>query len=78
VQPHFLFGIPRTVSFPGLELDITRLESIVVNRANDRVAQVAYVQQSGLRQSALEHVIPEQLFTDAQHAGGAAIPADVL
>jgi hypothetical protein len=67
VQPQFLFGIPRTVMFPGLELDITRQESLVVSQANNRAAQVAYVQQSSLRQSAYEHLVPERLFRDAQH-----------
>lgn len=69
VQPHFLFGIPRTVTFPGLELDITRLESLVVSVGNNRAAQVAYVRQIGLRQSAYEHLIPERLLTNAQYPG---------
>ena len=78
VQPHFLFGIPRTVTFPGLELDITRLESLVVSAVNNRAAQVAYVRQSGLRQSAYEHLIPERLFTDAQHPGAAVSAVKAL
>lgn len=67
VQSHLLFGIPRTGTFPGLELDITRLDSMVVSKTNDPAIQVAYVRQNGFRQSALEHSIPPQLFATAQH-----------
>ena len=70
-QPHLIFGIPQTVAFPGLEMDMDRLVSLVVSRDNRRETQRAYVWQSGLRQSALKHLIPERLFTDAQHPGEA-------
>lgn len=78
VQPHFVFGIPRTVSFPGLELDITHSDSVVVSKANDRAAQVAYVQLRGVRQSAFEHQIPERLFTTAQRLGEAVSAVKAL
>lgn len=78
VQPHLLFGMPRTVSFAGLELDITRLESLIVSTTHNRAAQMAYVLQRGLWQSALEHRLPEQLFTDAQHPGEAVSAVKAL
>lgn len=78
VQPQLLFGIPRTVSFPGLELDIMRLDSLIVSKTNDRAAQVAYVRQSGLRQSAYEHQMPTRLFTDAAHPGEAVSAVQAL
>jgi hypothetical protein len=78
VQPHLLFGLPRTVTFPGLELDITRLESLVVSTANNRADQVAYVEQSGLRQSAYEHLILERLFPEAQPLGAAVSAVKAL
>jgi hypothetical protein len=78
VQPHLLFDIPRTVTFSGFEMDITRLDSLVVSKANNRTAQMTYVRQRGLRQSALEHLIPERLFTDAQHPGDAVSAVKAL
>lgn len=63
VQPRLLFGIPRTVTFPGFELDMTRLDSMVVSMMNSRTAQIGYVQRNGLRQSAYEHRLLEQLTT---------------
>jgi hypothetical protein len=52
-------------------MDMAHLVSLVVSRDNRRDIQRAYVWQSGLRQSALEHLIPERLFADAQHPGEA-------
>lgn len=77
-QPHLVFGIPQRVAFPGLEMDMDHLVSLVVSRDNNHDAQVAYVWQSGLRQSALEHLIPERLFTDAQHPGEAVSAVKAL
>lgn len=78
LRPHIVFGIPRAVSFSGLELDIPRLDSIVVSKANDCTAQVAYALQSGLRQSAFEAVIPEQLFIGPQDPGTAVSAVKAL
>jgi hypothetical protein len=69
-QPQFLFGIPQSVSFLGLETDIDRLVTIVVSRDNNRETRIAYVQQSGLWQSAFEHLVPELMFTDAERLVG--------
>lgn len=70
-QVQFLFGIPGTVSFSGLEMDIDRMVSIAVSKDNKREVQIAYIQQSGFRKSAYEHLIPELMFTDAEHPGEA-------
>lgn len=67
LQPKFLFSVPISVTFLGLELDITQLETLVVNKHNDRAAQADYVRMSGLLQSALEHVIPSLLLSNDQN-----------
>ncbi|MBL0038830.1 MAG: hypothetical protein IPP36_09895, partial [Nitrosomonadales bacterium] len=58
----YWFGIPKNVSFPGLMMDINRYASILVAKDNSSV--VGYMLQSGMRESAYEHLIPEKLFTD--------------
>ncbi len=68
-RPQYWFGIPHMVSFPGIEMDIDRLGGVVVSKENRRETQIAFTQESGLRQSALEHLIPEKLFTDARFPG---------
>lgn len=78
VQPHYVFGIPRFVSFPGVEMDIDHMVSIVESKTNNHVARIAYVRQSGVRQSALEHRIPERLFVDAHHPGTAVSAVKAL
>ncbi len=63
-QTTYWFGIPRSVGFPGLMMDIDRYASIIVDKSNNATAAIAYNRQSGMRLSAYEHLIPEKLFTD--------------
>lgn len=64
-QSLFFLGIPLIVRFPGLEMDVDHMVNVVASRAHDREVRVSYIQHSGLRQSAYEHLIPEQLFANA-------------
>lgn len=66
-QPKFWFGVPKSVSFPGLVMDVDRYTSMVVAKDNDPVKQWAYLQHSSMRLSAYEHIIPERIFS-AQNA----------
>ncbi len=70
-QPQYWFGVPRQVSFRSLELDIDHMVNVVVSKENDRDAMSRYVLQSGFRQSAFEHLVPESMLTDADHPGEA-------
>jgi hypothetical protein len=78
VQPHLVFGIAQTVTFSGLEMDMDHMVSLVVSKTNNWTAQVDYVWQIGLRQSALEHLIPERLLTDLQYPGEAVSAVKAL
>ncbi len=78
VRPHCWFGVPRTVVFPGLEIDVDHLVSSVVSQDNARATQRAYVQVSGLRQSALEHQILEQCLPAPLAAGDAVSAVKAL
>jgi hypothetical protein len=77
-QPQYWFGLPQSVAFPGLEMDIDHLISMIASRSNSREAQVAYTIQSGLRQSALEHAIPELLFAIPNQPGEAVSAVKAL
>jgi transglutaminase-like putative cysteine protease len=74
----YWFGIPRTVSFPSFEVDIDRLASIIVSKENNKDMQIAYAHQSGLRQSAYEHLIFEWLWTNSTNPGEAFSAVKVL
>jgi hypothetical protein len=58
------FGIPRSVSFPGLMMDIQRYAVMNVAKDYNSAIDISYNRQSGMRASAYEHLIPEKLFTD--------------
>ncbi|ETW93874.1 MAG: hypothetical protein ETSY1_37320 [Candidatus Entotheonella factor] len=77
-QPLFLFGVPILVSFPGVELDITRLVSTIVSETSSPLEQFSYVLQSGVRQFAMEHLIPELLYTDEANPGEAVSAVKAL
>ena len=64
LQPNLKYGFPLTVKFAGMMMDIDMLFSQAVAKNNDRQQLVAYVASQGPRQSANEHLIPEQLFDD--------------
>jgi hypothetical protein len=60
----YWFGIPRSVSFPGLMMDIQRYAVMNVAKDYNSATDISYNRQSGMRASAYEHLIPEKLFTD--------------
>ena len=64
LQPNLKYGFPLTVRFAGMMMDIDMLFSQAVAKNNDRQQLIAYVASQGPRQSANEHLIPEQLFDD--------------
>lgn len=56
------YGIPFKVKAQGLMMDIDRYLNQTVAKDNDHKTFVAYNQASGMRMSANEHLIPEQMF----------------
>lgn len=65
VQTHYWYGVPRDVSFPGVNMDIDSLYSQVVDKANEQKDVVGFMGATGSRISALEHMVPEEMFSTA-------------
>lgn len=63
-QTQYWMGLPKQVSFPGVTIDIKRLQHLAVAPDNSNTAFVAFAKQLGTQNSAYEHLIPEKLFTD--------------
>jgi hypothetical protein len=64
VQTHYWFGIPRSVSFPGVQMDVDRVFMHVEAQDGDKAKRLAYMRQVGSAGSAFEHAVPERLFAD--------------
>lgn len=63
-QTNYWMGLPKQVSFPGVTIDIKRLQHLAVAPDNSNSTFVAFAKQLGTQNSAYEHLIPEKLFTD--------------
>jgi len=60
---YLMSGEPNQVTFTGVVMDIDRLASNVEEKQNCYEGWVAFNRSSGMRNSAYEHQIPEQLFS---------------
>jgi len=58
-----LWGIPRNVSTGGLNMDADHLMQVVKAKDGNPETSKRYMLSSGMNSSALEHRVPEQLFT---------------
>ncbi len=65
VQTHYWFGIPRSVSFPGVTMDVDRVYMHAEAKDGDTAKKLAYMRQVGSAGSAFEHSVPERLFADS-------------
>jgi hypothetical protein len=63
-QTNYWMGLPKQVSFPGVTIDIKRLQHLAVAPDNSNTSFIAFAKQLGTQNSAYEHLIPEKLFTD--------------
>ena len=59
----YWFGLPRNVEFKGLSLDIDHIKLHHVSVINSKSDSVAFSKVIGSRMSAMEHVVPEQMFS---------------
>lgn len=76
-QPEMVLGIVNKVRFPGVLLDIDRLDSAVAQNSGG-LAPAAYIQQANERNAAYGHLVLAKLFTSAQTPGQAASPVKAL
>jgi transglutaminase-like putative cysteine protease len=63
-SPRFTFGVPRSVLFSGVAMDVDRIVGAEVAKDNSSLKVVSFRRSVGGQYSALEHQIPEDLFTD--------------
>lgn len=67
----YWYGIPRNVGFGGLSMDIDHMKLHHVSKTSNADERKAFSQNIGARMSAMEHLVPEQMFsTDTQKAQG--------
>ena len=66
VETQYLFGIiPRSVSFPGVFMDVDRNAMIAEAKSGDNTETINYVRGVGSLASSNEHFLPELLFSTA-------------
>jgi transglutaminase-like putative cysteine protease len=71
LQTSYWFGMPRDVSFAGLVMDVDHLAIQVAAMGSDTDTAIKFVKATGARASAMEHLVPEQMFgTDQAPAQG--------
>jgi hypothetical protein len=77
LQTSYFYGTPRNVSTAGLVMDVDRVFNTRVHKDNDRVKIVNFNQIVGSRLSAMEHLIPEKMFStpEAPAQGISAVKA---
>lgn len=64
IHPNQRYGIIFGGSFKGMMMDIDQLMYQAVSKDNDSNELKGFIQSQGARQSANEHLVPEQLFDD--------------
>ncbi|RYZ97930.1 MAG: transglutaminase domain-containing protein, partial [Moraxellaceae bacterium] len=71
LNPQYWFGMPRNVEFGGLSMDIDHMKQHRIAKNNNQQETVAFSQSIGARMSAMEHLVPEQMFsTETEKAQG--------
>jgi transglutaminase-like putative cysteine protease len=76
----YFYGTPRNVSIAGMVMDVDRVFNINVDKDNDAQKRLNYSQMVGGRYSAMEHLVPEQMFSteDTPAEGISAVKAMAL
>lgn len=71
LQTQYWFGLPRNVTFGGLSMDIVHMKQHRISKSNNKDESIAFSQSIGARMSALEHLVPEKMFsTETEKAQG--------
>lgn len=67
LKVEMMFGIPRTVSVAGLMMDVDRNLHIALARDGNKNLGIQFMLTSGQNSSALEHAVPEQMFSTQEN-----------
>ncbi|MBF1803562.1 transglutaminase-like domain-containing protein [Alloalcanivorax profundimaris] len=62
LEAEYWFGAPRNVSVVGLAMDVDNMRSIRVDKNNNHEDWVGYNKILGMRMSAMEHLVPEEMY----------------
>lgn len=62
LQTQYWYGLPRNVTFSGFSMDIDHMKLHRVAKNNSKDEAAAFTQSIGSRMSAMEHLVPEQMF----------------
>ena len=71
-QVSYFFGLPRSIETGGIAMDLDSVTSVVAVSDGDEAKRINTAFQLGVLSSALEHAIPEQMFSTADN------PADAI
>jgi transglutaminase-like putative cysteine protease len=63
LQTQYWYGLPRNVSFSGLSMDIDHMKQHRIAKNNNKQEAIAFTQSIGARMSAMENLVPEQIFS---------------
>lgn len=66
LQPEYLFGIPRETRMAGLFMDVDVFVEQREAKDNNQDTRLGYSIAAGSRSSAMEHLVPEQMFSTAE------------
>lgn len=67
LQPQYWFGVPRNTSFSGLTMDVDAVTFHGAAKSGDRSEKINFTRASGARLSAMEHLVPEQMFSTEEN-----------
>ncbi|MFV0477076.1 MAG: hypothetical protein ACK5ME_04475, partial [Parahaliea sp.] len=67
IVPSYWFGIPRDVSFSGLVMDVDLVAHMGADKQNRDAEWLGFNQSIGARYSAMEHLVPEQMFSTEEN-----------
>ncbi|GAA0847905.1 hypothetical protein GCM10009113_25050 [Marinobacter szutsaonensis] len=71
IQPRYWFGLPRDVNLGGFTIDVDSVTFHGVAKDNNDNARTNFIKTSGIQWSAMEHLVPEQIFsTSSSPASG--------
>lgn len=71
LNPSYWFGVPNKVNLSGLSMDVDYMMHQTAAKNNSKAERVNFLQSIGMRSSAMEHQVPELMFsTDENPAHG--------
>ncbi|MDX8376922.1 MAG: hypothetical protein R8L53_02740, partial [Mariprofundales bacterium] len=75
---NYFFGFPRTMSAGGIVMDIGKLITTTTPKNGNNDERFGFVLQAGMLSSALEHTVPEQMFSTATQTAEAVSTVKLL